>query len=78
MQLTYDSKTDVMYIRLSSAPVKSNHVVNDAMVVDLAEDGAVIGIELISPSRYVDDIEQMTFRFASKDTASPAKPSAGD
>lgn len=76
MKLTYDTKTDVMYIRLSHAPVKSNHVVNDAMVVDLAEDGAVIGIELISPSRYVEDIEQMTFRFASKDAASPAKPSA--
>jgi uncharacterized protein YuzE len=72
MEIQYDPKGDVMYIRLSHAPVKRNHVVNDAMVVDLAEDGAVIGIELISPSRYVEDIDQMTFRFASKAATPPA------
>ncbi|MBC7813027.1 MAG: DUF2283 domain-containing protein [Burkholderiales bacterium] len=70
MEIKYDARADVMYIRLSKAPFHENHVVNDTMVVDLSEDGNVIGIELISPSRYVDDLDEILLRFTSKDKPS--------
>ncbi len=71
MEIKYDAKTDMMYIRLSEAAFHRNHVVNDAVVIDLAENGDVIGIELISPSRYVDDLEAMIYRFHARDLAAP-------
>jgi uncharacterized protein YuzE len=74
MEIKYDAKTDMMYIRFSDTPFHANHVVNDAVVVDLAENGDVIGIELISPSLYVDNLEEMIYRFHAKDTPAPAKP----
>ena len=61
MDVKYDSGADAMYIRLKTGRVHRNQVVNDVVVVDLAEDGSVIGIELLSPSRYVDDLTTITY-----------------
>jgi uncharacterized protein YuzE len=73
MEVKYDAKTDAMYIRLNHAPFHKNQVVNDAMIVDLAEDGTIIGIELISPSRYVENVEEMIYRYQAKTTAPETK-----
>jgi len=68
MEIKYDAKTDMMYIRFSHKKVHSNEVTaDDSVVIDLAEDNTIVGIELIWPSRYVDNIEEVTVRFTSKD-----------
>lgn len=67
MQIEHDPKADVMYIRLSDKPFHKNKVLADGLVViDLAEDGSVIGFELISPSQYVDNPHEITVRIASE------------
>lgn len=68
MEIKYDAKTDMMYIRFNNKKVHSNEVTaDDSVVIDLAEDNTIVGLELISPSRYVDNIEEMVFRFSAKD-----------
>lgn len=49
MQLTYDPRHNVAYIRLHSKSAQVNTVrVSDELNVDLAPDGSVYGIELLN------------------------------
>lgn len=71
MEIKYDAKTDMMYIRFSNKKVYSNEVTADnSVVIDLAEDKTIVGIELISPSRYVDNVDEVIYRYSAKDTPS--------
>jgi uncharacterized protein YuzE len=72
MEIKYDAKTDMMYIRFNNKKVHMNEVTaDDSVVIDLAEDNTIIGIELISPSRYVDNVGEMTYRCTAKDAPAP-------
>jgi len=73
MEITYDRNTDMMYIRFSHKKVVSNTVAADnSVVLDLAEDETIIGMELISPSRYVENIEEIIYRLAKPETEPPS------
>jgi len=55
MTIHYDSKTDLLYLRLD--PQKhtlTNRRVNDDIVLDIDEKGKIIGIEIIDASRNVE------------------------
>lgn len=74
MEIKYDARTDMMYIRFNNKKVHTNAVTaDDSVVIDLAEDQTIVGIELISPSRYVDDIDEMVYRYTPKDTPTTVK-----
>ncbi|MFN8372532.1 MAG: DUF2283 domain-containing protein [Anaerolineae bacterium] len=67
MQIKHDTSADAMYIKLNDKPFHKNKVVGNGLVVlDIAEDGTVIGIELISPSLYVDNLGEVTYLVDSK------------
>lgn len=62
MQITHNRKADVMYIELSDKKVKSSKPLQGGLVViDYADDGTVVGFELISPSTYVDNVNSITY-----------------
>jgi uncharacterized protein YuzE len=62
MQIIRDTKADVIYIRLSEKPIHNTKTLGNGLVaVDLSEDGKVVGIELVSPSEYVDNSDEITF-----------------
>jgi uncharacterized protein YuzE len=48
MQLEYDLSVGALYIRLGDQPVVGTREVDSNTSVDLAEDGTVVGIEVIS------------------------------
>jgi uncharacterized protein YuzE len=48
MQLSYDLNVDALYISLSDQPVARTREIDDNTSIDLAEDGTVTGIEVIS------------------------------
>ncbi len=51
MKLTYDSKLNVAYISFKEKTVQVKTVqVNDDLLVDIAPDGTVYGIELLNES----------------------------
>ena len=51
MKITYDKKTDAMYIKLNDKAVyHKTRKVTDDVLVDYAKDGKVVGIEVLAAS----------------------------
>ena len=59
MTIHYDSKTDLLYLRLElkKQQVTNKRVMND-VVLDLGEDDKIVGIEIMDASKQV-NIEQL-------------------
>lgn len=47
MKTTYDKQADAMYLYLAKGKVKKTVPVNRRVIVDVGEDGKIIGIELL-------------------------------
>ena len=55
MKVTYDKKSDLLYIRLDeSKQVVINKRVADDIVLDIGEGEKIIGIEILEASSHVD------------------------
>jgi uncharacterized protein YuzE len=48
MQVSYDEVADAAYVSFSHQPVAKVREVSDVCVVDMAEDGSIVGLELLS------------------------------
>jgi uncharacterized protein YuzE len=54
MTIHYDSKTDLLYLRIESSPQEViNKKVSEEMVLDIGENGKIIGIEIMDASKHV-------------------------
>jgi uncharacterized protein YuzE len=54
MTINYDSKNDLLYMRLDQKPHQvTNKRVSDEVVLDIDEDGKIIGIEIMDASLHV-------------------------
>lgn len=52
MQVTYNSITDLLYIRMDSESHQvTNKRISEEIVLDLGEDGKIIGIEILDASK---------------------------
>lgn len=68
MTISYDSKTDLLYIRLDqNAHTLTNRRVNEDVVLDIDEHGKIAGIEIMDASRNIqlDTILPVDFKKAS-------------
>jgi len=55
MKLTYDSKYDVLYLKFAEgSPQVVTRRVNDDIALDFDERGHIVGIEVLSASKYLD------------------------
>lgn len=54
MKLEYDRRHDAAYFAFSSADSARQVKLDNARIVDYGADGAVVGVELLSPSRGMD------------------------
>lgn len=55
MTINYDSKTDLLYIRLDQREhTLANRRVNDDVVLDIDEKGKIVGIEIMDASKNVE------------------------
>lgn len=55
MQILYDSKTDLLYIRLDNRrQAVINERVADDIVLDMGEGNKLVGIEILDASRHLD------------------------
>ena len=55
MTIHYDSKTDLLYLRISSEQQEIvNKRVTDDIVLDIGKDDKIVGIEIMDASRHVD------------------------
>lgn len=54
MTIYYDSKTDLLYLRIeSSTQVVINKRVSEEMVLDIGENEKIIGIEITEASKHI-------------------------
>jgi uncharacterized protein YuzE len=66
MKLSYDPQTDSLYLHLSDRPSVASDEVAEGVVLDFAEDGALVGIDIQHASRQVDidrlSVSRLPFR----------------
>ena len=62
MRVTYDPKTNALYIYFrDGAKAATTHRVNDDVLVDLDADGQAIGVEVLSVQRLIDEPDLIRF-----------------
>jgi uncharacterized protein YuzE len=50
----YDEEADALYVRLGASPVARQVSVTPDIIADIAADGAIVGIEVLSPREHAD------------------------
>ena len=63
MNIHYDPKEDVMYIRLSEMPYAESEEVRDGVIFDKDESGAIAGIELLNVSQQIPQLNTKDFNY---------------
>ena len=59
MQIHYDSKYDLLYIRLESKKQNVTNIqVTDDIILDIGEEDKIVGIEIMDASKHV-NLEQL-------------------
>ena len=54
MQILYNSKTDLLYLRLDDREQQvTNSRLSDEIVLDLGEDDRIVGIEILGASKHL-------------------------
>ena len=53
MKIRYDSKVDVMYIKLAKGKYESTRKVSDVILVDEDKNGKVLGIEILDATENI-------------------------
>jgi uncharacterized protein YuzE len=54
MKLEYDAETDSLYIDLKDRPAADSREVADGVVIDLDEQGNLVGIDIAHASEHLD------------------------
>jgi uncharacterized protein YuzE len=69
MLINYDSKHDLLYIRLDSRKQQlMNRRVTDDLVLDIGEDDKIVGIEIMDASMHINLQELLPAEYALKQT----------
>ncbi len=51
MKITFDKEADAVYIETSEKEFSNNRKIDDETIIDLDENGKIIGIELLNVSK---------------------------
>jgi len=51
MRIRYDKETDIVYISLSSLQILESDEIEPGIILDYAENGEVVGIEILKASK---------------------------
>ena len=53
MKVTYDASVDVLRILFSDAPIAESDEDKPGVILDYAEDGSIVGIEILDASKHI-------------------------
>jgi uncharacterized protein YuzE len=53
MKIRYDKETDIIYIKLSSLQIAESDENKQGIILDYAENGEVVGIEILHATKYL-------------------------
>lgn len=52
--IDYSPESDAVYVTITDKPVSKQHFLDDYRIIDLAEDGSVVGVEFLGVSGGID------------------------
>jgi uncharacterized protein YuzE len=55
MKITHDRHANALYIKLCDGVFARNHIVNSNVILDIDENGIVMGVELLDASEWITD-----------------------
>jgi uncharacterized protein YuzE len=61
MRIQYDEETDTLTITFRDARVRESDEVRQGTIVDFGYDGGVVGIEILSASKFVEKTREIQF-----------------
>jgi uncharacterized protein YuzE len=64
MKIRYDKEADVLYIKLSSLDVFESDQEKPGVIIDYAENGEIVGIEVLMASKRVDQVNGVLYELA--------------
>ncbi len=64
MKIRYDSKVDVMYIKLAKGKYDSTRKVSDVILVDEDKNGKVLGIEILDATESIPSFDPKATKFS--------------
>lgn len=65
MKIHYDSKTDLLYLRIESSEQEVvNKRVSDEIVLDIGENEKIIGIEIMDASKHINLEKLMPVKYS--------------
>ena len=53
MEISYDKEADALYIQIKKGKFASNKKIDEETVIDLDENGKLIGLEILSASKRI-------------------------
>lgn len=53
MKVNYDEKQDALYIDLASGDYRTSKKISESILVDVAKDGKILGIEILDASENI-------------------------
>ena len=66
MKISYDPKVDAMYIRFKSGRYDHTKKITDEILVDITQDGKVLGLEILDAKRQFGKIKPEKIEFSPK------------
>lgn len=61
MKVEYDKETDTMTIQLRDADIRESDELRAGVIVDFADDGGIVSIEIMNASKVVEKTGEITF-----------------
>ena len=70
MRISYDERTDSLYLRLKDTPYYESDEVKESVLLDYDDKGNVIGIEILNASEYLssDELASLTYNVEKANT----------
>lgn len=65
MRITYDSDSDILWIRLGSGEISESDELESGLILDYSADGHVVGMEIHQASTRMDNPRAIEFAVAS-------------
>ena len=66
MQILYNSKTDLLYLRLDDQKQQViNRRISDDVVLDVGDDDRIVGIEILDASKHINLNQLLPVRYSS-------------
>ena len=64
MKIRYDKETDIVYIRFSALPVAESDQEKPGIILDYAENGQIVGIEILNASSNMEQVNGILYEVA--------------